>query len=185
MAIERVKVLGLTGVMDALRELPPEVISRRGGVIRPALRKGGAVILAQAQENVQRIVDEENLDGRFVSTGLAKQSLKIKRTRPLGGANGEAFIVAVKTAKYVGRVMNRKSKKTGKNTGKQADLRTNDVLFMLEAGTERRRPMPWMRPAFEAKRDQALAVFVDETHKGLERVRKKLERIAAAKAKQP
>lgn len=178
MAIERVKVLGLTGVMDALRELPPEVISRRGGVIRPALRKGGAVILAQAQENVQRIVDEENLDGRFVSTGLAKKSLKIKRTRPLGGANGEAFIVAVARAKYAGRTIARKGRKI-------AELRANDVLFMLEAGTERRRPMPWMRPAFEAKRDQALAVFVDETHKGLERVRKKLERIAAAKAKQP
>lgn len=184
MATEPVKLLGLTGVLDALRELPQEVVSRRGGIIRPALRKGGMVVLKQAQENVQRIIDEANKDGRFVSTGLAKKSLRIKRIKPLNGQNGEAFIVAVKTEKYAGRLFNRKNKQ-GKKTGKQADLRTNDVLFMLEAGTERRRAMPWMRPAFDAKKEQALSTFEAEAAKGLERVKKKLEKIAAAKANQP
>ena len=184
MATKGVRVLGLTGVLDALRELPQEVVGKNGGIIRPALRKGGLVMLAQARENVQRIVDEVNKDGRMVSTGLAKKSLRVKRVKPLNGQNGEAFIVAVKTEKYAGRLFNRKSKRTGKVTGKQADLRTNDVLFMLEAGTETRQPMPWMRPAFDSKKDQALATFVAETQKGLERVKKKLDKIASAKAKQ-
>jgi HK97 gp10 family phage protein len=183
MATDGVRVLGLTGVLDALRQLPQEVVSKGGGIIRPALRKGGLVLLKQAQENVQRIVDEVNKDGRMVSTGLAKKSLRVKRVKPLNGQNGEAFIVAVKTATYDGRQFNRKNK-SGKKSGKSVALRTNDVLFMLEAGTETRRPMPWMRPAFDSKKDQALATFVAEAAKGLERVQKKLDKIAAAKAKQ-
>ena len=57
---------------------------------------------------------------------------------------------------------------------KGADLKTNDVLFMLEAGTERRRAMPWMRPAFEAKKGEALQVFATELPRAIDRAVKKL-----------
>lgn len=178
MAAEAVKVLGLSGVLEALRSLPPEIVSKNGGVIRGALRKGGVVILEQARVNVQRIVDEANKDGRFVSTGVAKAALRIKRTRPLGGRNGEAFIVAVARTKYAGKMIARKGRKA-------AELAANDVLFMLEAGTSKRRPMPWMRPAFDAKRDQALDTFVTEARKGVDRAIKKAAKLAAAKANVP
>ena len=48
------------------------------------------------------------------------------------------------------------------------------VLFMLEAGTERRRAMPWMRPAFEAKKGEALQVFATELPRAIDRAVKKL-----------
>lgn len=178
MAIERVKVLGLTGVLDALRSLPPEIVSKRGGPIRRGLRKGAQALLERARANVQRIVDEQNVDGRFVSTGLAKESLRIKATRPVSG-NGEAVIVAVKPRQaYAGRQIKRKGRKI-------AALMANDVLFMLEHGTETRRPMPWMRPAFEEGRAEALDIVVAETRKGIDLAIKKAEKIAATKAKQP
>jgi len=45
---------------------------------------------------------------------------------------------------------------------------------MLEAGTERRRAMPWMRPAFEAKKGEALQVFATELPRAIDRAVKKL-----------
>lgn len=184
MAVEGVKVLGLTGVLEALKALPEELVSKNGGLVRRALRKGGVPILKQAQENVQRIIDEVNKDGRFVSTGLAKKSLRLKRIRPLNGQSGEAFIIAVKPQRYDGEKLLRKSKR-GVRAKKAIDLQTNDVLFMLEAGTERRAPMPWMRPAFDAKKQEAVGTFVAEMEAGIEIVKKKMDKIAAARANQP
>lgn len=169
MARESVKIIGLEGVLKTLKELPPELVSKNGGPVRAALRKGGNVILKQAQANVQTIIDTPNIDGQFVSTGLAKKSIRIKRIRPLNNAKGEAFIVSVRPSKYAGKRINRK----GRN---EADLQANDVLFMLEAGTERRPAMPWMRPAFEAKKSEAITIFNRELPKAIDRIVKKLAR---------
>lgn len=169
MARESIRVEGLDGVLKTLRELPAEVVSVRGGPIRTALRKAGTIIQRQAKANVQAIVDAPNKDGRFVSTGLARKSIIVKRSRPLQGAKGEAVIVTVKRNKYPGRRLKRKGRK-------EADLQANDVLFMLEAGTERRAAMPWMRPAYEAKRTEALGVFVREIPVAIDKALKKLAR---------
>jgi HK97 gp10 family phage protein len=167
MATDLVRIEGLESVLKTLRELPAEVVSKNGGPVRAALRRGAVIIQKQAMANVQEIVDTPNVDGRFVSTGLAKQSIRIKRVRPLNKQRGEAFIVSVRSQRYPNRTIQRKGRKG-------ADLKTNDVLFMLEAGTERRRAMPWMRPAFEAKKGEALQVFATELPRAIDRAVKKL-----------
>lgn len=166
---DQVRIEGLEGVMKTLRALPPEVVGKNGGPVRTALRRGAAVIQKQAQANVQAIIDAPNVDGRFVSTGVAKKAIRIKRVRPLNRQKGEAFIVAVKRQRYEGKRMKRKGRR-------EAELMANDVLFMLEAGTERRAAMPWMRPAFEAKKAEALRMFVTELPRAIDRVVKKLAR---------
>lgn len=174
MAKETIRIEGLQGVLKTLRDLPPELVSKRGGPIRAALRKAGRLILEEAKANVQKIIDSPNKDGRFVSTGLAKKSLRLKTVAPLNGMKGEAVIIAVKSKqRYPDRQISRK-RRNGER-GKAKPLAANDVLFMLENGTERRAPMPWMRPAFEAKRAQALSVFVEDLNKRLVRIQKKLE----------
>lgn len=167
MAGELVRIEGLEGVTKTLRELPAEVVSKNGGPVRAALRKGAVIIQKQAMANVQGIIDAPNVDGKFVSTGLAKKSIRIKRVRPLNRQKGEAFIVSVKSQSYTGRRIRRKGRK-------ESELKTNDVLFMLEAGTERRRAMPWMRPAFESKKGEALQVFVTELPRAIDSAVKKL-----------
>lgn len=174
MAVEAVRIEGLEGVLKTLKQLPPEIVSRRGGPIRFALRKAAKVILDEAKNNVQKIIDTPNVDGRFVSTGVAKESLRIKRVRPLNGKKGEAAIVAVGSKKYAGRKFVKRDKRKGRSA-REKDLATNDVLFMLEHGTERRQPMPWMRPAFDSKRQQALGVFVAEANKKITQIIRKLE----------
>jgi HK97 gp10 family phage protein len=169
MATDLVRLEGLEGVMNTLRALPPEVVSKNGGPVRTALRRGAVIIQKQAQDNVQAIIDAPNADGRFVSTGTAKRAIRIKRVRPLRGQKGEAFIVAVKRQRYEGRRIKRKGRR-------EAELMANDVLFMLESGTERRAPMPWMRPAFESKKVEALRMFTAELPRAIDRIVKKLAR---------
>lgn len=167
MADDLVRIEGLESVLKTLRELPAEVVSKNGGPVRAALRRAALIIQKQAMANVQGIIDEPNVDGKFVSTGLAKKTIRIKRVRPMNRQKGEAFIVAVRSQRYPNRTIQRKGRQG-------AALKTNDVLFMLEAGTERRRAMPWMRPAFESKKGEALQVFVTELPRAIDSAVKKL-----------
>lgn len=45
---------------------------------------------------------------------------------------------------------------------------------MLEYGTSKRKPMPWARPAFHAKKQEAVTVMIAETEKGISKIEKKL-----------
>lgn len=176
--ILKVEIRGLTGVLDALKSLPPEIVSKRGGPVRASLRAAGKPLLDEAKRNVQRIINTPNKDGRFVSTGLALSSLIIKRGR-VRGQNGEAVYVTVRRGQNYGdKMLKRKGRRT-------ESLRANDVLYMLEHGTETRPPMPWSRPAFDAKKQAALDTFNAEMKKRTTAAIKKAEKLAAAKANQP
>ncbi|MFV0673662.1 hypothetical protein ACLIWX_20855, partial [Variovorax sp. tm] len=46
---------GLDGLLDQMKKLPADIVSKRGGVVAPALRKGGVVIQKQAQANIRAV----------------------------------------------------------------------------------------------------------------------------------
>lgn len=174
MATEAVRIEGLTGVLEALKSLPPEIVSKRGGPVRRALRKAAVPLLDEAKRNVRRIIDEPNQDGDDRSTGLLLLSLQIKRSR-VKGANGEAVVVGIKRGQFYPQ----------RRQAKRERVSAVQVGRLLEYGTEKRRPMPWLRPAFDSRRYTALDVFQAEVKKGINAAIKKAEKIAAAKAKQP
>ena len=47
-------------------------------------------------------------------------------------------------------------------------------MGIAEQGTETRQAMPWMRPAFESKKAEAVAVFERELPAAIDRIVKKL-----------
>ena len=165
MARETVSIEGLDDVLRRLRALGPEA-SKRGGPVRAAVRKGAVVIQKEAQANVRRIVATPNIGGGDVSTGLLEKSIKpIRMKARRGGEKGETFMVTVpRRARYP----------VGKRTPSGIGVAT--VGKMLEYGTPKRQPMPWMRPAFHAKKDEAAKVMADEVLKGIEKLEKKLAR---------
>lgn len=160
MAVETVKIIGLEGVMKTLRELPPELVSKRGGPVRSALRKASKILVEEAKANVQRIIDEPNIDGaESKSIGHLKKNIITARDSKMRG--GERYYVRVRRKAYPeGR-----TKKTATGVG-----------ALLEQGTERRKPMPWMRPAFDAKKHEVVQFFPQELRKQLDRIVKKLAR---------
>lgn len=176
MPVESFRIEGLKGVIDTLKSLPPELVSRRGGPIRTALRKAAKVIQDEAKLNVRNIVAEPNLGGVPTrSTGALEKSITIKRRRPRAGVNGEVFTVGISKVKgtYGDTKKNRRSGKVG---NQYDQLPPTFYAWFLEFGTERMRAHPFMRPAFDAKKQEAVDTFVTETNKGIERVYKKLKR---------
>lgn len=162
MAIESFRVEGLKGVLDTLQQLPPELVSKNGGPVRSALRKAALVIQKQAQENLQAIIDQPNAGGiPAESTGLLKKNIVAQRIKPPAGQRGERYMIRVRKKRYEGNA-------------EWKPRTTAQIGTLLEYGTERRPAMPWMMPAFESKRAEAMALFERELPRAIDRIVKKL-----------
>lgn len=163
MAVETVKIIGLEGVLRTLQQLPPELVSKRGGPVRTALRKASKLFVDQMKANVQAIADEVNIDGRSYSTGFLQKNIVTTRGSRQQ-FKGERYIVRVRRKAYPKKSANSKT------------VTTKYVGALLESGTEKRRPMPWARTAFDAKREQVLPLFVSEMQRQLNIIERKLAR---------
>lgn len=175
MATINFNVEGLDGVLKTLRSLPPELVSKRGGPIRSALYKAAKVIQTQARENVQTIVDTPNKGGSDRSSGALKESITIRRRKPKGNNNGEVYTVGISPIKrfYADTRHNVRKQRVGKG---YYILPPTYYAWFLEFGTSRMQPHPFMRPAFDAKKEEAVQTFTTELNAGIERILKKLNR---------
>ena len=156
-------ITGTDRILDLLRRLPAEVVSKGGGPVRTGLRKGARVIGDQAKANLVRVTSTAGASGQSYGTGFTASKVIIKRKRPLG-TRGERYIVTVKPEMYP----NTKSK------FRKRPIKANDIAFMLEAGTVKQDAEPWMRPAFVTKAPEAITTATREVLAALERVVKKL-----------
>jgi hypothetical protein len=158
------KVTGLDGVLDLLKKLPPELVSKRGGPVRAALRKGALVIQKQEKANLQAIISGTNNTGGKRSTGLLSKSLIVSRGKAPIGGKGERFLVRVKRKVYP-----RPSNEGGVTT-------TLKVARILEYGSSKQAPRPWIRPDAESKAQEAVDVTTKELVRRLNLIVKKLAR---------
>lgn len=165
MARESVSIEGLDDVLRRLRALGAEA-SKRGGPVRAAVRKGAVVIQKEMQAGVQRIIATPNKGGGDESTGLLLKSIKPMRAKARrDGTKGETYIVGpAKRARYP------------VDTRTPSGIGVATVGKMLEYGTPKRQPMPFARPAFHAKKGEAVQVMTDEVLKGIEKLERKLAR---------
>lgn len=159
---------GLDDVLRKLKSLPPALVSKRGGPVGAALRKGGNVIRKEWQDQVQRIIDEPNVrhDGIDAerSTGLLKKSIVVRRDgKPWRSGASERYIVRISNKKYP-------------NATGRKPVTTAQVGRLLETGTEKRQPMPWATPGYMAKRQEALNTIVRELNAGIAKAIRKMER---------
>lgn len=162
MARESVSIEGLDAVLRRLKALGPEA-SKRGGPVRAAVRKGAVVIQKQMQANVRAITSMPNIGGGDLSTGTLEKSIKPIRAKTPERYKGETYFLTVpRRARYA------ITPKTPTGIG------VATVGKMLEYGTSKRKPMQWARPAFHAKKQEAVTVMTDELVKGIARLERKL-----------
>lgn len=161
MASQSIRIEGLQGVLATLRQLPPEIVSRNGGPVRASLRKAAQVIQREMQGNLDGIIAAQNADGESVSTGLLRKNIVITRgKRP---SNGETMLVRVRNKRYP-------------MADGRKPVSTAQVARLLEYGTAKRAPMPFIRPAFATKKEEAVNVFTTDILKRIASIQKKLER---------
>lgn len=153
-------ISGLDDVLNKLKALPPEVVSKRGGPVKSALRKGGVVVQQAMRANIRAIVAEPNAEGfDYVSTGTLEKSVVVRRDpRPERTGANERYRVLVARRKYAD------------GTPVIAAAR------WLEFGTERMQAKPWATPAYFEARQRALDTVVSELRNGIDRIVRKMSR---------
>ena len=180
MARETVQIEGLDQLLERLKALPPEVVSKRGGPVRTAVRKGAVVIQKQMQANIRAFVSEPNSGGwPDESTGLMERSVKpIRMKAHRGGLKGESYLVTIPR-----RVRYPADKRTPSGIPVAVIARIHEygpsMTFKrgpLKGRTIKYKERRWARNAFHAKKGEAAEVMRDELLKGVDRVVRKLER---------
>lgn len=176
MARETVRIEGLRGVLETLKQLPPELVSKRGGPIAGAIRAALKPMQEEAQANIRAIVAEPNLgEVPAESTGLLERNIVIARSSKME-KNGETFRLRIRKKVYP-----RDASKPKAKGRRDKRTTTPQVGRLLEYGTEKMRAKPWLRPAFETHRHGALDIFAQEMNTRIQRIVKKLERQNGAK----
>ena len=156
------KLTGLNGVLDTLRQLPPEVVSKRGGPVKASLRKGALVLLREAKLNLARATNDLDADGEESSTGLLQKNLIASRGKAPISGNGERYLVRVRRKTYPDR--------------KGKPVTTLASANLLEYGSSQQPAEPWLRPAFQSKAEEAIRTVEKELVAGVDRIVKKLAR---------
>lgn len=156
-----IQLHGLDGVLNLLQQLPPEVVSRRGGPVLRALRAGARVIQREAAFNLARATDSLASDDP-TSTGLLLKSLVVSRGKQPTGTKGERMLVRVRRKVYQRNARERVS------TLKTAQL--------LEYGSRQQPAEPWLRPAFAAKAPEAIRTVEAALVNDLDRILRRLSK---------
>lgn len=158
------KMEGLEGVLATLKSLPPELVSKGGGPVRFAVRKAATLIRDRAAANMRARGMTPGKTEKNFATGFTAKHIIAKRTK-LTRIKGERFVVTVKTASHP----------NGNKIGKKP-IRTNDIAFIMEAGSAKQPAEPWLRPAFDEKRVEAASVMERELKAAIDRIVRKLAR---------
>lgn len=160
-----IQLKNLESVMAAMRQLPEEIVSKGGGPIKRSLRKGAAPILRAVQANLRAVLAEQkeaNDHGGSDSTGLLLKSARITRGKPPRDQKGERYLVRFSRVRYPDR--------KGKVV---TTLKTGQIL---EYGSEKQRPRPYIRPAYLSRAEEALRIIERELVAEIERIARKLVR---------
>ena len=157
------KLEGLDGVLDALKKLPPEVVSKNGGPVRKALRKGAMVLVKQARSNFAGAVQQVGKSGITDTTGFTEKQIIARRGKIKGGTKGERQVVTVRGVPH-----------PGGNIFRGKPIQANDIAFLMEAGSSKQPATPWLRPAFAAKAPEAISTVTQELPKEIGRIVRKL-----------
>ena len=157
--VSTVKVHGLLETVARLKNLPTELSGKNGGPIRKALFQAAKVIEIEAN----RLSPHDT--GR-----LERNIIKMRNRNPKAtpGRPTELYHVGVRGGgKYGARVRARERRKVLKAGGssqeafRAAKVSEKDAYYwrFVELGTAKMAARPFLRPAFESKKEEAVSVF--------------------------
>ena len=160
-----VRIDGLDGVLDRLKALPPEIVSKNGGPARRALFRGAKIIRESAKAKAP------------VRSGFLREQIVAMRSRePRRHGASEMYSVGIKGGARRKYANTKRNVRKGR-AGEEYQTAGNAYYWrFIEFGTARMPARPFLRPAFESNKDAALNAIVEELNKGLDRITRKLAR---------
>ena len=137
---ETVSIEGLAELNRALRELPQRIANRG---LRTAVYAGAKVIRDEARHRAPKAA--QSLGIKQPPAGTLKRSVIMKHIRELSGGGRQTFYVLVRQGKKY------------RNQGKRGNL-SQDAWYwrFVEFGTRKMAARPFLRPALESRRREAV-----------------------------
>ena len=156
----KVDIKGLTGVYETLKTLPFELVHKRGGIVKLALKKAAMFLRDQEKARLRAMQNER---GRNDVTGLLEKNIIASRGKMSGAAmKQERYLVRVKRKMYP----NVKGKPV--STIKVAHL------FEYGAPNNEQPARPYIRNTFAADGQKAIDIFTEYLTKRINREVKKI-----------
>lgn len=162
--MNEVKVEGLKEVADRLRALPVELGSKGGGPIRSALFQSAKLLRDAARAKAP------------VKTGNLRDNIILYRHRnPKAVGATEHYSIGMRrgTRRYANNARNRRQ---GRALQKFKTAGAAYYGRFLELGTAKMPAQPFLRPAFESNKEQAVETFRRAFLQAVERAERKLAR---------
>ena len=157
---EDVRVEGLDELAKALRELPKRLV--RNG-LRASVYAGAKVIRDEAR--LKAPVATRQLGPNQQPPGTLKRSIIMKQVPELSGEQKQTFFVTVRHGK--------KYRKQGKNGNLSQDAW---YWRFVEFGTVKMTARPFLRPAFESKRYEAVDAIKNRLAERIEQAAQELSK---------
>lgn len=151
-------ITGLKELQDALKQLPDRIAKN---VLRGAVSAGATVIRKEAQAKAP--VYTGSVSKGHPPPGTLKRSIVQKQIKELSSLFKQIFYVTVRKGK--------KYQKQGKDGAKSQDA---FYAKWVEFGTSKMAALPFLRPAFEAKKEAAVMAIKDYLAKRIPEEAKKL-----------
>lgn len=142
------KLTGFKELADALRELGPRVARNS---LRRAVSAGAAEIRNEARARAP------------VDTGEMRKDIMVKRERDTKGEMSAKYSVFVRSGK--------KSRLAGKGRNVQKD---SYYWKFVEFGTSKMPAKPFLRPAYEAKKEEAVKIIGENLDEGIQKAAREL-----------
>lgn len=156
------KIEGLDDVIATMLALPDSITKN---VAPFAMRKGAAVIAKEAKARAP--VLRGSTDTR--TAGLLRDRIAVRKRKKKPAGVGVAYSVGVLGGASLKQKSTRKARKAG-TVGADVDLKSRPAYWrFIEFGTEKSPAKPFMRPAFEAKSQEAINAITDGFRTGLAR----------------
>lgn len=156
----QMRLSGLDGTLATLQSLPAEIVSKRGGPVKLALAKAARVIRDEEKRRLGAVIR----NGGEHATGLLEANVVASRGKAPAGGKGERYLVRVRRKAYPGR------------HDRRGAITVLKSAALLEYGSSKQLATPWVRPAFAAKAQTAIDVFVVDVNK---RIVTTVKRLAA------
>lgn len=161
----KVEVKGLTGVYETLKSLPYELVHKKGGIVKLALKRAAMYLRDQEKARLRAMLNEA---GRNETTGLLEKNIIASRGKSSGAMmNQERYLVRVKRKIYP--------------SVKGKPVSTVKTAHLFEYGRSKQGDQParpFIRPTIAADAEKAINVFTDYINK---RINKEVQRIAKQK----
>jgi len=157
---ENVQVEGLDALARALRELPDRV-AKNG--LRAAVYAGAKVVRDEAK--LQAPVATFDLGPNQPPPGTLKRSVVLKQIPELSGKTKQTFFVTVRHGKKY------------RKQGKKGNL-SQDAWYwrFVEFGTVKMPARPFLRPAFDLKKNDALTAIKTRLAERIEQAARELKK---------